>query len=105
MEQLTGLGGGGRSRPDRLRPTVFERRSATRLIGCSRLASRQLVISHLTTTSPHVQRHSIPLCRQRYGQQPRSKKNSAPCGTDGRLLFSGFQLLVTLILTLDRVML
>jgi len=28
-------------------------------------------------------------------------KNLAPCGTDGRLLWSGFQLLVTL--TLDRV--
>jgi len=31
------------------------------------------------------------------------KKFLAPCGTDGRLLLSGFQLLVTL--TLDRVML
>ena len=30
-------------------------------------------------------------------------KNLAPCGTDGRLLLSGFQLLVTLTLTLDRV--
>ena len=32
-----------------------------------------------------------------------SFKNLAPCGTDGRLLLSGFQLLVTLTLTLDRV--
>jgi len=30
-------------------------------------------------------------------------KNLAPYGTDGRLLLSGFQLLVTLTLTLDRV--
>jgi len=30
-------------------------------------------------------------------------KNLAPCGTDGRLLLSGFQLLVTLTVTLDRV--
>jgi len=32
-----------------------------------------------------------------------NRKNLAPCGTDGRLLLSGFQLLVTLTLTLDRV--
>ena len=30
-------------------------------------------------------------------------KNLAPCGTDGRLLLSGFQLLVTVTVTLDRV--
>jgi len=30
-------------------------------------------------------------------------KNLAPCGTNGRLLLSGFQLVVTLTLTLDRV--
>jgi len=30
-------------------------------------------------------------------------KNLAPCGTEGRLLLTGFQLLVTLTLTLDRV--
>jgi len=30
-------------------------------------------------------------------------KNLALCGTDSRLLLSGFQLLVTLTLTLDRV--
>jgi len=30
-------------------------------------------------------------------------KKLAPCGTDDRLLLSGFQLLVTLTLTLDRV--
>jgi len=29
--------------------------------------------------------------------------NLAPCGTNGRLLLSGFQLLVTLTLTLDQV--
>ena len=33
----------------------------------------------------------------------KSKKKLAPCVTDGRLLLSGFQLLVTLTLTLDRV--
>jgi len=32
-----------------------------------------------------------------------NKQFLAPCGTDGRLLLSGFQLLVTLTLTLDRV--
>jgi len=31
------------------------------------------------------------------------KKNIAQCGTDGRLLLSGFQLFVTLTLTLDRI--
>ena len=31
------------------------------------------------------------------------EENLAPCGTDGRLLFSGFYLLVTLSLTLDQV--
>jgi len=32
----------------------------------------------------------------------KKRKNLVPCGTDGRLLLSGFQLLVTLTLTLDR---
>jgi len=31
------------------------------------------------------------------------QENLAPCGTDGQLLLSGFQLLVALTLTLDRV--
>jgi len=31
------------------------------------------------------------------------EKKLAPCGTDGRLLLSGFQLLMTLTLTLDQV--
>jgi len=35
--------------------------------------------------------------------QGKHGKNLAPCGIDGRLLLSGFQLLVTLTLTLDRV--
>jgi len=31
------------------------------------------------------------------------RKKLVPCGTDGRLLLSGFQAVVTLTLTLDRV--
>jgi len=36
-------------------------------------------------------------------EKNKNKTKLAPCGTDGRLLLSGFQLLVTLTLTLDRV--
>ena len=37
------------------------------------------------------------------GTRKQNQKNLVPCGTDGRLLFSGVQALVTLTLTLDRV--
>jgi len=44
--------------------------------------------------SPHFKHHCDLLRNSNI-------KNLAPCGTDGRLLLSGFQLLVTLTLTLD----
>jgi len=57
--------------------------------------------------------HAPPPCRmQRQPQARHGAKESAgkvlkiklvPCGTDGRLLLSGFQALVILTLTLDRV--
>ena len=46
--------------------------------------------------SPHFKHHCDLLRNSNI-------KNLAPCGTDGRLLLSGFQLLLTLTLTLDRV--
>jgi len=44
-------------------------------------------------------------CTSLKGSQKENQvsKNLAPCGTDGQLLLSGFQLLVTLTFTLDQI--
>jgi len=51
MEQLARLRRGCRGGANRLRTTVFECRSATRLVRRSGLSSRQLVVGHLTTVA------------------------------------------------------